>query len=79
VVYGEAANEIEAVIRGHVELVRAPGLEQALERAAACARAGETVLLAPACASFDEFSSFEARGDRFSALARRLSGEQAVR
>jgi UDP-N-acetylmuramoylalanine--D-glutamate ligase len=37
------------------------------------------VLLAPACASFDEFSSFGARGDRFSALARRLSGEQAVR
>jgi UDP-N-acetylmuramoylalanine--D-glutamate ligase len=79
VVYGEAANQIEAALRGHVELARAPGLEQALERAAACARAGETVLLAPACASFDEFSSFEARGDRFAALARRLPGEQAAR
>ena len=47
-------------------------LEAAFAAAAASAQSGETVLLAPACASHDAFSSFEARGDAFAELARAL-------
>lgn len=47
-------------------------LSVAVEQAAADARAGETVLLAPACASFDQFKSFEERGDLFAELVAAL-------
>jgi UDP-N-acetylmuramoylalanine--D-glutamate ligase len=46
-------------------------LERAVGEAAADAEAGDTVLLSPACASFDQFRDFEQRGDRF----RELVGE----
>ncbi len=52
-------------------------LEAATALAAEEAGAGEVVLLSPACASFDQFESFEARGDAFRALARAVSGETA--
>ncbi len=47
-------------------------LETALANAAAAARPEETVLLSPACASFDQFRDFEARGDRFRELVKGL-------
>jgi UDP-N-acetylmuramoylalanine--D-glutamate ligase len=43
-------------------------LERAVGKAAAEAVSGDTVLLSPACASFDQFRDFEDRGDRFRAL-----------
>jgi UDP-N-acetylmuramoylalanine--D-glutamate ligase len=45
-------------------------MEQAVARACADAQAGETVLLAPAAASFDQYDSFEKRGDHFAQLVR---------
>ncbi len=48
----------------------AGSLEVAVEVAAAAAEPGDTVLLAPGCASFDQFVSYGARGDRFSELVR---------
>ena len=46
-------------------------LERAVAHAAQLARPGDVVLLSPACASFDQFDNFEARGDAFKELVRR--------
>ncbi len=49
-------------------------MEDAVRAAAAVAEAGDTVLLAPGCASFDMFDSYAARGDSFAAAARAVGG-----
>jgi UDP-N-acetylmuramoylalanine--D-glutamate ligase len=68
---GETAAEIAAALeRAAVGFEHAETLANAVERAGERARPGEIVLLAPACASFDQFSNFEQRGDEF----RRLVG-----
>ncbi len=73
VAYGEAAPEIETALAGSgVRVVREPGLEAAVGRAATEAGAGDTVLLAPACASFDEFRDYADRGAKFEAWVREL-------
>jgi UDP-N-acetylmuramoylalanine--D-glutamate ligase len=69
---GEAAGGFAATLGG-VPHVVAGTLEAAVAAALAEAEAGETVLLAPACASFDQFASFEARGEAFEALVRDAS------
>jgi UDP-N-acetylmuramoylalanine--D-glutamate ligase len=68
---GEAAEQLAADLNGTVPLQRCGDLEHAVEAAAAAANAGETVLLSPACASYDQFKNFEERGDRFRELATR--------
>ena len=55
-----------------VELVRCGDLERAVLEAAQRARPGEVVLLAPACASFDQYRDYEERGEHFTELVRRL-------
>ncbi|MEX0881232.1 MAG: UDP-N-acetylmuramoyl-L-alanine--D-glutamate ligase [Thermoanaerobaculia bacterium] len=67
---GEAAETIGAALAGAAPLERCGTMEKAVARAAALARAGDTVLLSPACASFDQYRSFEERGRHFAALAR---------
>jgi UDP-N-acetylmuramoylalanine--D-glutamate ligase len=48
-------------------------LDRAVRDAAAAAKAGEVVMLSPACASFDQFSDYEARGDAFRRAVEGLS------
>ena len=68
-VIGEAADEIQrAFVDAGVELLRAGDLATAVHDAAAASETGDVVLLSPACASFDQFRDFEARGDAFRAL-----------
>ena len=66
---GAAADKIESQIKG-VEIVRSDTLETAVKRAAATAAAGDMVLLAPACASFDQFQNYEHRGRVFKEVVR---------
>jgi UDP-N-acetylmuramoylalanine--D-glutamate ligase len=66
---GEAAEEFAATL-GDTPNVIAGTLEAAVAAALAEAREGETVLLAPACASFDQFESFEHRGEAFETAVR---------
>ena len=70
---GEAAEAFAATLTGTPHLVCGT-LEAAVAAALGEAAEGETVLLAPACASFDQFASFEARGEAFEALVRARIG-----
>jgi UDP-N-acetylmuramoylalanine--D-glutamate ligase len=64
---GEASDQIAAALSG-CAVTAAGTLERAVEVARAAAAPGMVVLLSPACASFDQFADFEARGERFRAL-----------
>ena len=68
---GAAAEKIEQQIAGSVAIERAGTLERAVEIAGQAARRGDVVLLAPACASFDQFENYEHRGRVFKELVRR--------
>ncbi|MGH7859569.1 MAG: glutamate ligase domain-containing protein, partial [Candidatus Binatia bacterium] len=72
VVYGEAAGEIERALGAETETVHARTFEDAVRFAAEATRAGDTVLLSPACASFDMFRDYAERGERFRALVEAL-------
>ena len=71
---GEAAETIELALAGAAALERSGTMEKAVARAAVLARPGDTVLLSPACASFDQYKNFEERGDHFAALVRKTVG-----
>ena len=70
---GAAAEKIESHLGGVVEVVRAGTLEAAVKRAAASAESGDVVLLAPACASFDQFENYEHRGRVFKQAVQALA------
>ena len=72
---GEAAGQLAAALDGaHVPFVQPGTLERAIANAASAASAGDVVLLSPACASFDQFESFERRGEEFRRLVQKLPG-----
>lgn len=75
---GAAAGKIAAQLEGAVPLERAGTLDHAVELAFKKAKPGDTVLLAPACASFDQFENFEHRGRVFKELVAQLASESAA-
>ena len=65
---GEAGELFARLLSPHMAVAECETLERAVGAAAAEADEGDTVLLSPACASFDQFRDFEDRGDQFRAL-----------
>ena len=78
---GEAEERLAAFLDGKVPVTRCGDLATAVAEAHAMAGSaagdGGAVLLSPACASFDQFADFEARGEAFRALVEALPGERA--
>jgi UDP-N-acetylmuramoylalanine--D-glutamate ligase len=70
---GRLAEALAPAIAAGVELHLCEDLEEAVRLAAAAAQPGETVLLSPACASFDAFENFEQRGERFRQVVAELA------
>ena len=69
---GKAADRIASALEGAATIVPAGDMQHAIEWASKHAKAGETVLLSPACASFDQYRNFEHRGEHFEELVRNL-------
>jgi UDP-N-acetylmuramoylalanine--D-glutamate ligase len=76
---GESAPAIVDVFEGSVPTSVVGSMEEAVRDAFAAAAPGTTVLLAPACASWDQFASYVERGDRFAAAARSLHAGAGAR
>jgi UDP-N-acetylmuramoylalanine--D-glutamate ligase len=79
VLVGEAAGKIEAALRGVVPMERAGNYREVVRLAAAAARPGDVVLLAPAATSWDMFKNFEERGRTFKREVRNLAGRAGGR
>jgi UDP-N-acetylmuramoylalanine--D-glutamate ligase len=74
---GEAAPKIATDLEGAVELRQAGTLARAMQWAIEAAQPGDTVLLAPACSSFDQFENYEQRGRVFKELVARQDRQSA--
>ena len=72
---GEDAARLQQAWQGATRIERVQDMQQAVHRAHEIAREGDCVLLAPACASFDMYPKFEARGDDFTHRVRELAGD----
>jgi UDP-N-acetylmuramoylalanine--D-glutamate ligase len=74
VAIGEAADLVAAAFVGAAPVARASSMARAVEAAVAMAEAGDSVVLSPACASFDWYRSYAERGDDFARCVRALPG-----
>ncbi len=72
-VFGEDAELIQSSLTGCCAIERVDDLAAAVRRATEIAQPGDVVLLSPACASFDQFSGFAQRGERFMQLVREVA------
>lgn len=72
VLIGDAAKELACVIGNSIPYSFATSMEEAIKTAAKCAQPQDSVLLSPACASFDMFKNFEHRGEVFTELVKGL-------
>jgi len=80
VFFGEAAALLEEAVRpmvdrGKPQLLRVHGLSEAVAAAHDMTKAGDVVLLSPACTSFDAYDNFERRGEEFRRLVHTIGGE----
>ncbi len=75
ILIGEDANNIEKQLKNYAEIIRADDMNDAVIKGYENAQGGDAVLLAPACASFDMFRSFEERGKVFKGSVLRLNGK----
>ena len=73
VTYGEAGGQIETAIGDAVRSIKQFDLSSAVRQAHSIAQPGDIVLLSPGCASFDQFSNFEDRGNFFKSIVKGLS------
>jgi UDP-N-acetylmuramoylalanine--D-glutamate ligase len=76
IVLGEAADRIQESLSPIPPSTRAHSLDSAVSLAHDYSQSGDTVLLAPGCASFDMFTNFEERGDTFKQAVNALESQQ---
>jgi len=75
---GEAGPHFADILSPAMHVERSEMLCEAMQRAIAAAKPGDTILLSPACASFDQFKDYEARGDSFRQLVASLTGAKVA-
>jgi UDP-N-acetylmuramoylalanine--D-glutamate ligase len=78
ILIGAASEKIAADLRDAVPIERAGSLERAVQTASQFAQPNDTVLLAPACASFDQFENYEHRGRAFKQLVAQIQNQPAA-
>ena len=77
ILFGEAAPTLAEALRDTgARVERVETLPEAVAAARVTARAGDVVLLSPACTSFDAYENFERRGEHFRSLVRQLAKEE---
>jgi UDP-N-acetylmuramoylalanine--D-glutamate ligase len=75
---GAAAEKIQSHIKGTTQIVSSGTIEAAVKQASSIAQPGDVVLLAPACASFDQFQNYEHRGRVFKELVGQLAARNPL-
>jgi UDP-N-acetylmuramoylalanine--D-glutamate ligase len=75
IAYGMAAPKMEAELSGSLPFERVGPFEEAVRRARDAAGDGDVVLLSPGCSSYDQFRSFEQRGDEFKRIVKEMERE----